>query len=123
VIEAAGAIGREVTEFSVGPSPDTGMAQGQHVFVVEFAGESPDVTRFAAALDAALRRRNDDYCAHRDGGQLLAPHVVAAPEGCFASWMKARGRLGGQNKVPRVIADPALLTSLLESAAVPASEV
>ena len=40
-------------------------------------------------------------------------------KGCFGRWMKARGRLGGQNKVPRVIADPGLLASLLDAAGAP----
>jgi hypothetical protein len=62
---------------------------------------------------------NDDYRAHREGGQMIPPRVVAAPQGCFTHWMRARGRLGGQNKVPRVITDPALLASLLDAAGPP----
>jgi hypothetical protein len=41
-----------------------------------------------------------------------APEVVALPPGRFAAWMKSRGRLGGQNKVPRMIADRALAADL-----------
>ncbi|MFC7538329.1 GH3 auxin-responsive promoter family protein [Siccirubricoccus deserti] len=62
--------------------------------------------RLAAALDASLVSRNDDYAAHRRGGQLDPPEVVLLPPGAFAGWMRAQGKLGGQHKVPRVLADP-----------------
>lgn len=60
----------------------------------------------AAALDARLMSGNDDYATHRHAGQLAAPAVVLLPEGRFAAWMRRTGRLGGQNKVPRAIAEP-----------------
>ena len=40
------------------------------------------------------------------------PQLLVVEHGTFAAWMKSRGRLGGQNKVPRVITDPALFESL-----------
>ena len=71
---------------------------------------------FAATLDATLARLNADYADHRRGGYgMLPPQVRLAPPGAFAAWMARRGKLGGQNKVPRVINDPALLTDLLAS--------
>jgi len=113
VLEAAA--GARVTEFAVGP--ETAGARGRHVFVVEFAQPPPpDPARLADAVDAALLRLNEDYAAHRHGGQLLPPRLIVAPPGCFAAWMAERGRLGGQNKVPRVITEPALLGSLLRRA-------
>jgi hypothetical protein len=45
-----------------------------------------------------------------------APEIAAMPAGFFAGWMKTRGRLGGQNKVPRVIADPNLFADLRRAA-------
>jgi hypothetical protein len=118
VLEAAGAIGRRVTDFSVGAAPlSRATQQGQHVFVIEFSEGPPDpaaLAKFAADTDATLSRRNDDYRAHRTRGQMLPPRVLAVPPGGFAAWMKARGRLGGQNKAPRVINDAALFSALLE---------
>ncbi len=113
VLRAAEAIGERASEFAVG-SETTG-ARGRHAFIVEFAGAPPGgeaAARFGAVLDAALSGANEDYRAHREGGQLLPPRLVAAPPGTFEAWMRARGRLGGQNKVPRVITDPQLLGSL-----------
>jgi len=109
--DAAGGVA--VAEYTVGPS--FRGARGLHRWLVEPAesppGGDPDdsdlADRLAAALDAALSRRNADYAVHRGGGQLDAPELVLLPPGSFAAWMRVQGRLGGQHKVPRVIADPA----------------
>ncbi len=112
VIHAAAWLGADVAEFAAGS--ELVGAKGRHVFVVEFDGERPPGPEdFAARLDTALSRANEDYAAHRRGGQLLPPRVLVAPAGAFTDWLRGRGRLGGQNKVPRVITDPALLGSLL----------
>ncbi len=77
---------------------------GRHRILVECAAPAPGL---AAALDAALMAANEDYEAHRKGGQMALPEVVTLRPGAFEAWMRDTGRIGGQNKVPRVIADPA----------------
>ena len=58
-------------------------------------------------------RLNEDYAAHRaDGWGLDPPRVAVLPPGGFVAWMKGRGKLGGQNKVPRVINDAELFGTL-----------
>lgn len=114
---AATVIGAQITDFSVGSIyPETGQSRGAHLYVVEFSGQTPDETqakRFLDTIDAVLSRRNDDYRVHRSGGfGLDRPRLNAVPKGTFAAWMKSRGQLGGQHKVPRVIANPALFDSL-----------
>ena len=87
--------------------------RGRHLFIVEFAASTPDARAlqvFVRSIDQGLGRGNDDYRAHRSA--LDPPEVLALSPGAFAAWMKQRGRLGGQNKVPRVIADPALFDPL-----------
>ncbi len=120
VLEAATAIGNAVTDYSVGPVyPDATSPLGHHVFVVEFAATTDETARaqFAATIDAALQRMNDDYRAHRGGGHGMAdPRIEAMPDRGFAAWMASRGRAGGQNKVPRVISDAALLQNLRDFA-------
>lgn len=113
--EAAQAVGRRVVEYAAAPiPPDATDARGGHVFAVELDGPAAPAA-FAGALDAALARLNEDYAAHRAGGfGLRDPQVHLVPAGSFARWMEARGRLGGQNKVPRVVADRAALAGLLE---------
>jgi hypothetical protein len=116
VAAAALAIGATVTDFSMGavfPKGDGDL--GGHLYVVEFAQTPPPsaVAAFAADIDQTLRRRNDDYRAHRaEGFGMKAPDVRAVPPGTFAAWMKKRGRLGGQNKVPRIINDQTLFADL-----------
>jgi hypothetical protein len=111
--EAAAAIDADVTDFSMmAVFPDAGTPLGRHRWIVEFAVPPAEdaVRRFAEVLDAALCRLNDDYRAHRAG--MAGPLVLAVPPGTFAAWMKRRGRLGGQNKVPRIINDAELAKDL-----------
>lgn len=109
IAAAAQSIGAMVTDFTLGADlPADGV--GGHVFLVEFdQAPAPDrVAAFAQRLDRELAALNDDYRAHRaEGFGLRAPEVHVVQPGGFARWMKAQGRLGGQNKVPRVIGDSA----------------
>jgi hypothetical protein len=104
VAQAAAATGADVTDFHAGPVfPATAGRCGRHRYLVEFVCPPSDVTDFARELDAALCRVNDDYRAHRARDlALLAPAVISLPRGAFAAWMRARGQLGGQHKVPRL---------------------
>lgn len=104
VAAAAGATGAAVAEFHVGPVfPGTTGEAGRHRYLVEFAEPPADPGRFAAELDAALGRLNEDYAAHRAGDLTVrAPEVCAVRRGGFADWLRARGQLGGQHKVPRM---------------------
>ncbi len=116
--EAARAIGATVTDYAAAPLfPAPDRARGGHVFVVELSRAADgDQARFGAGLDAALARLNADYADHRRGDFGMAPpRIVLVPPGAFAEWMRRRGKLGGQNKVPRVINDAALLAHLLRS--------
>ncbi len=118
VAKAAEAADLKVADFAVGAVvPERPGELGFHRFVVEFAPEPPGarIVAFAAALDQALAATNDDYRAHRAGGfGLGAPRVLAVAPGAFAAWLESRGQLGGQHKVPRLIADRALLDGMLE---------
>jgi len=119
VAAAAGAIGADVTDYSVGAVfPQVGQSRGGHLYVVEFASAVPAetaVTRFGDVIDSTLLGLNDDYRAHRAGEfGMLPPMVRAVPAGTFAAWMKSRGKLGGQHKVPRVINDRELWAKLLD---------
>ncbi len=102
VARAAAATGADVVDFHVGPVfADEGV--GGHRYLVEFARHAPDAAAFARHLDDALGRLNEDYRAHRAGDLALrAPEVVPVPRGGFAAWMRSRGKLGGQHKLPRL---------------------
>lgn len=99
---AAVTAGLTLGEYCVGAAFE-GSA-GRHHWFVELAGAA-DADRLSDALDTTLRQANADYAAHRDGGQLLPPRLVPLPPGSFEAWMRSQGKLGGQHKVPRVLAD------------------
>jgi hypothetical protein len=116
VAEVSDAIGRSVTDHTVGAVFPECAARGDHLFVVEFMQEdlgSAALDRFACDLDRKVADFNADYREHRHGDfGMAAPRVLAAPAGTFAAWMRKRGKLGGQNKVPRVLHDSELLADL-----------
>jgi hypothetical protein len=122
ILAAAAAAGLEVAEFATGTEflLEQG-AWGRHVHLVELTRSLPDparLERFRRSLDRELAARNEDYAERRAvPGGLEAPVVEPVPPGGFQAWLKSRGRLGGQHKVPRVVSDPATLASLRRFAA------
>jgi hypothetical protein len=104
VAAAAEAARAAVVDFHVGPVfPEAAGTPGRHRYLVEFAEPPADPSGFAAALDQALGRLNEDYRAHRAGDlTMLPPEVWPVPRGGFADWLRSRGQLGGQHKVPRM---------------------
>jgi hypothetical protein len=89
-------------------------ALGHHQYVIELESRKADAGRFRDRIDAELRRRNADYDAHRAGGVgMSAPGLILARPGTFEAWMRRRGKLGGQNKVPRMDATGALTRDLV----------
>lgn len=122
VSNAAQRIQIGVNDYSVGAIfPQNGADLGGHRYIVEFSAQCPDshsLELFANSIDERLRKRNEDYDAHRANGfGLNPPKITVVKPGTFAAWMKARGKLGGQNKVPRIINDKELFSSLCEFAA------
>lgn len=104
VAGAATATGAAVTDFHVGPLfPRHPGEPGRHRYLIEFARPPADLLRFAEELDAVLSRLNEDYRAHRSGALNLAgPEIWPVRRGGFADWLRSRGKLGGQHKVPRM---------------------
>jgi hypothetical protein len=100
---ALDSLGIRLGEWCCGP--EFCGALGRHRLILET--DASDAEAIARGFDAALIASNEDYAAHRNGGQMLAPAVDIVPPGRFEGWMRAQGKLGGQHKVPRVIADPA----------------
>ena len=117
VLAAAEEISAQVNEFSVGTQFGEQGELGHHVYVVEFDQAVTDPARidaFTAAVDRHLAQRNEDYEERRVIAKGVgAPVVHAVAPGTFAQWMKSLGKLGGQNKIPRVIGDQKVLSGLL----------
>lgn len=117
VRRAADACGWVVAEFSVGA--EVRATTTAHVYYLELAATpSPPASereRFAAIVDADLREGNGDYDAHRVALGLSLPDVRVVAPGTFYAFMKARSKLGGQHKVPRVLANGLTLPLLAPS--------
>ncbi|MDJ0364031.1 GH3 auxin-responsive promoter family protein [Hymenobacter sp. H14-R3] len=106
----------EVTEFTVAPLVSEDKAQpSRHEWLVEFAQPPRDAASFAAALDASLRQRNTYYDDLRQGNILTSLQLTQLPAGAFRRYMKSVGKLGGQNKVPRLGNDRTLAEGLLNN--------
>jgi len=94
-----------ITEFTVAPqvNPENGLPY--HEWFVEFDQAPADLHTFAAALDASMRRQNI-YYNDLIKGKILRPLVITSLKpGAFIRYMKSQGKLGGQNKVPRLSND------------------
>jgi hypothetical protein len=98
--EATGAI---ITDYTAGPVYMGNGKSGGHEWIIEFAQEPISMGRFEQVLDQTLRDVNSDYDAKRYNDYVLRPpRIHAVPRGTFYTWMKQRGKLGGQHKVPRL---------------------
>ncbi len=111
---ACRATGAVVNEYTAAPVYMDAEARGGHEWVIEFSTPPGDIGAFVQVLDGTMRSINSDYDAKRRGDMALrAPIVHGVPAGTFYAWMKQRGKLGGQNKVPRLSNDRSLIDSLL----------
>jgi hypothetical protein len=101
---AAAATGAAIADFHVGPvfGAFAGGA-GYHRYLIEFVQPPRDGRAFLRRIDESLCRINEDYRAHRTGDLTIQPpQMRIVPRGGFAAWMKSKGKLGGQHKVPRL---------------------
>jgi len=92
--------------------------RGGHEWIIEFKVKPRDISEFTAILDQTLREINSDYDAKRHHDlALVEPRIHAVKEGTFYNWMKKRGKLGGQNKVPRLYNSREYVDDILKMAA------
>ena len=111
---ACAATGAEVFEYTAAPIYMSGNVKGAHQWVVEFRREPDSLENFTRTLDLALQGVNSDYEAKRYlDTTLRQPVVSTVPPGTFMRWMEERGKLGGQNKVPRLYNERVFVEQLL----------
>lgn len=95
--------GAVIDNFTAAPIYLEKSKQGGHEWIIEFKTAPRDMGEFTHVLDDTLRKINSDYDAKRSMDlALVAPTIHSVAEGTFYNWMKKRGKLGGQNKVPRL---------------------
>lgn len=107
--------GSEVADYTAGPFFMADGSSGCHEWLIEFLRAPQDLESFGQALDAELQALNSDYQAKRHKGLLLAPpRLHPMPKHTFHNWLKSKGKLGGQNKVPRLSNDRNILEEILQ---------
>jgi len=90
-----------------------GNQTGGHEWLVEFEKEPENLTYFIQKFDEELKKRNSDYEAKRVNDLIMrAPVIRILPKGTFYEWLKSKGKLGGQNKVPRLANNRELIDEL-----------
>ena len=106
--------GAEVREYTAAPVFMDQNAKCRHQWLIEFARRPTDMTAFADILDKRLQEVNSDYEAKRFHDITLQHlEVVEARQGLFDDWLKSKGKLGGQHKVPRLSNDRKAIDELL----------
>lgn len=99
-VEATGAI---IRDYTAAPVFMETKKQGCHQWLIEFEKAPDDIELFRVTLDKALQSVNSDYEAKRYKDITLGgPILTVARDGLFYDWMSSKGKLGGQNKVPRL---------------------
>lgn len=113
IMPVANATGVRIVEFTVAPQvnpPEGGLPY--HEWLVEFDTPPADLHAFALDVDARMRAQNIYYDDLITGNILRPLKMVALPRNAFRDYMKSQGKLGGQNKVPRLSNDRKIADSL-----------
>ncbi|MDD3200581.1 MAG: GH3 auxin-responsive promoter family protein [Bacteroidales bacterium] len=106
-----------VTDYTVAPIFMSDNHKGSHQWVIEFSKKPVDINAFADTLDNAICSCNSDYEAKRTHTLTMDRLTVSpVPEGTFYKWMSHRGKVGGQNKVPRLSQDRTIVDNILQQA-------
>ncbi len=92
-----------VNEYTGAPIYLGDNKKAAHEWIIEFEAEPKDLNDFKRSFDDNLKKVNSDYEAKRSHDLLLhEPIIHSVPKGTFYKWLKKKGKLGGQNKVPRL---------------------
>lgn len=101
--QACAQTGAIVNEYTAAPVFMDDKGKCRHQWLIEFAQEPADLNAFIEALDKVLQNINSDYEAKRYKDITLQRlEIIPARKGLFNDWLKAKGKLGGQHKVPRL---------------------
>jgi hypothetical protein len=103
-----------IKDYTAGPIYFDGDEAGGHEWIIEFEQEPNDFQRFSEILDKSLCSLNSDYEAKRKGNMaLMFPTIHIAQKNTFFNWLKAKDKIGGQHKVPRLANNRTYLEEIL----------
>jgi hypothetical protein len=103
----------EIIEFTVAPQVNPAQGLPYHEWFVEFAEETNLPARFEEEVDALLCLKNTYYNDLIQGGILKKLQLNQLKKGAFIYYMKTQGKLGGQNKVPRLSNNRAIADQMI----------
>ena len=104
-----------VKEYSACPKFINNRESGCHEWLFEFIHKPENLNQFIYYLDQKLQEINSDYQIKRHQDLVLQlPKVSIAKDGSFSHWLKENGKLGGQNKVPRLVNSREIMEQLLQ---------
>ncbi|MDE3250295.1 MAG: GH3 auxin-responsive promoter family protein [Bacteroidota bacterium] len=107
--------GAVVNDYTAAPVYFGQQSNGAHEWLIEFEKAPESLPAFTKELDDALKSVNSDYEAKRYKDiALRMPILHAMKQGSFNTWLKAKGKLGGQHKVPRLSNERSLLEEILQ---------
>ena len=106
--------GASVNDYTAAPLYFSTSSNGAHEWLIEFEKEPASIDLFAKELDTALKSINSDYEAkrHKDIA-LRMPVIHILKNGTFSEWLRSKGKLGGQHKVPRLSNERIFLEEIL----------
>ncbi|MEI9806475.1 MAG: GH3 auxin-responsive promoter family protein [Bacteroidota bacterium] len=109
--EKTGAI---VNDYTAAPVYFSESSNGAHEWLIEFEKEPEYLNTFTSEMDTALKSINSDYEAKRYKDiALRMPVVHSLKKGVFTEWLRSKGKLGGQHKVPRLSNERTFLEEIL----------
>jgi len=93
----------EIKEYTAAPIFYEKGSQGAHQYLIEFLTPPNDLELFRFSLDKKIKELNSDYEAKRTNDITLGPpDIIIAKTNTFYKWLQQKGKLGGQNKIPRL---------------------
>lgn len=114
LIKACEATAAKIKDYTACPIYFKGEEAGGHEWIIEFERQPTNFEQFIDVMDQTLREINSDYDAKRFKDMALRrPKVHNAPANTFYNWLKNRGKLGGQHKVPRLANDRQYVDEIL----------
>jgi hypothetical protein len=103
-----------VNDYTAAPVYFSTNNNGAHEWLVEFDREPANLLQFTLELDTALKNHNSDYEAKRQKDiALRLPIVHSLRKGIFTEWLRSKGKLGGQHKIPRLSNERIMLEEIL----------
>ncbi len=105
ISKAAKKFDTKITEFTVAPKVEQGEAKSYHEWFIEFEKQPDDMQAFAQEIDDLLRKKNVYYDDLITGNILQKLKITVIRKDGFINYMKSIGKLGGQNKLPRLSND------------------